>query len=135
MTAEKQNAARSIVAAYCDAWMAGDVLAVLGFYHGDLALTWPGRNQLAGVHEGQAAAVDALLRLQELTNRQPLELVDIHQGQDSVMVVVVERWTDPGNPSRSVDLRRALEFTIEDDKLRTCQVYETDQHVVDEWIG
>lgn len=136
MTAQEQNqTARSIVEAYCDAWMAGDVLAVLGFYHDDLELTWPGRNHLAGVHQGQAASVEALLKLQELTGRQPLEVLDIAQGEKLVIATVIERWTDPANDARSVDLRRVLEFTVTDGQLRTCRVYESDQHIIDEWIG
>lgn len=132
---QKQSGARSVIETYCDAWVAGDVLTVIGLYHDDLALTWPGRNHLAGVHEGQTASVEALLKLQELTGREPIEVVDILQGNDSVIAVVIERWTHPEDAARTVDLRRALEFTVIDRKLRTCRIYETDQHLVDEWIG
>ncbi len=132
---QKQSSALSVIKAYCDAWIAGDVLTVIGLYHDDLALTWPGRNHLSGVHDGQTASVEALLKLQELTGRQPIEVVDILQGSHSVIAVIIERWTHPADASRTADLRRALEFTVVDDKLRTCRIYETDQHLVDEWIG
>ena len=109
-------------------------MAVLGFYHDDLVLSWPGNNHLAGDHVGQAASIDALLTLQTLTNRVPTEIVDVLEGAHSVMAVVIERWISPTDPNRILDVTRALDFTVVDEKLRTCRIFETDQPTVDAWI-
>lgn len=125
---------RSVVEAYCEAWMAGDAMTVLSLYHDDLVLTWPGRHHLAGVHEGQASSIDALLALQALTNRVPIEIVDVLEGERSVMVIVVERWSDEVDPARTMNVTRALEYSVVDDKLRTCRIFEADQPAIDDWI-
>ncbi len=126
---------RQVVEAYCRAWLAGDVVTVLGFYHDDLVLTWPGDNHLAGQHIGQAASVDALLALQGLTNRVPVEVIDVFEGSQSIIAVVVERWSNSSDPNHTLDLTRALEFTVVDQKLRTCRIFETDQAAIDQWLG
>lgn len=127
--------ARSVVEAYCDAWLAGDTTTVLSLYHDDMVLEWPGRHRLAGVHEGLQASIDALLALQGLTNRVPTTVVDVVTGDHSVTATVVERWTEgEGTTGRSMDVVRGLEYTVEDGKLRTCRIHETDQSAVDEWI-
>lgn len=129
--------AAAVVRSYCDAWMRGDAMAVLEHYHRDLTLVWPGRHRFAGVHDGQAAAIDALLALQTITNRTPTEIVDVLVGEHCVAVVADERWTvDPDDATaESIEVRRALDYTIVDGKLRTCRVYEADQPIIDDWIA
>ena len=134
-TKGNQPAERLVVKEYCDAWMAGDAMAVVSMYHDDLTLTWPGLHYLAGVHEGQTASIEALLSLQALTNRVPIQIADIAAGERSVVAIAIERWTDPADESVTLDVRRALEFTVADSKLRTCRIYETDQPAIDEWIA
>lgn len=121
-----------IVRSYCDAWVRGDTPAIVGHYHEDLTLRWPGCHRLAGTHRGLDAALTALLELQTSTNRVPERIVDVASGDRSVVVIVDERWADE---RRSIELRRALEFTVADDQLHSCQIYETDQAAVDAWIG
>ncbi len=128
-----------VVRAYCNAWLAGDTMTAVGLYHPDLTLLWPGHHRLAGVHEGIDASITALLDLQTITNRRPIEVEQFLVGPDSVMVVVIERWSsdsvDGGREGRTLELRRILEFTVADDQLRTCRIFESAQAEIDEWIG
>ncbi len=121
-----------VVRAYCRAWTRGDAAAITALYHDELTLIWPGRHRLAGRHTGRDAALAALLELQSITNRVPVEIVDVLAGERSVIAIAIERWSGEGEV---VDVRRALEYTIADGKLRTCRVYEADQPTVDAWIG
>lgn len=123
-----------VVRTYCDAWMRGDALAVLALYHDELTLEWPGRHRLAGVHTGQAAAIDALLALQAITNRLPLAIIDVLVGAHSVMALVRERWTGDDGEVASIELVRGLDYTVVDGHLHTCRILESDQRAVDDWI-
>ncbi len=122
----------SIVRSYCDAWLASDTMKILSLYHDDLTLYWAGRHHLAGTHNGQSASIDALLTLQALTNRRPIRVVDIFTGTDSVIALVVERWS---RDTEVIELTRALDFTVADGKLRTCRIYESDQPAIDDWLA
>ncbi len=125
-----------VVRRYCDAWLAGDTLAVLSLYHEDLTLVWPGRHPFAGTHVGSQAAIEALLAVQELTNRVPVEIVDVLEGSSRSAAVVVERWTrETDGVPETLEHRRVLEYTVVDQKLHTCRVYESAQADVDEWLG
>ncbi|MFV0308788.1 MAG: nuclear transport factor 2 family protein [Desertimonas sp.] len=125
-----------VVRSYCDAWLNGDTLAVLGLYHDDLTLQWSGRHRFAGTHDGQQASIAALLGLQAVTNRVPVRIVDVLEGAESVAVVVEERWTRDGEESAPevLEHRRVLDYTVENGKLRTCRIYESAQREVDDWI-
>ncbi len=131
MTTAKTDDA-TVVRAYCDAWMAGDVMAVLALYHDDLTLMWPGRHRLAGTYEGMAAALDALLELDAATNRVPVEVVDVLDGEHGAAAIVRERWCRDG---ASIEVLRALHYTVLEGRLRTCRVFECDQPAIDEWLS
>lgn len=133
---KEMSAAAAVIRTYCDAWLAGDAMAVLGLYHQDLTLYWPGQHKFAGVHKGQAAAIDALLGLQAVTNRKPLQVLDIMTGQSTIMIKVLEGWSlVEGDIERSVELVRVLEYTVEEGQLHTCRIYESDQPAIDAWLG
>lgn len=136
-TVDQEMAAATVtVEAYCGAWLAGDTMAVVSLYHPDLTLVWPGTHRFAGVHQGQAASLDALLGLQAATNRVPIEIRGVMTGKSAVMVVVLERWSasrDTGD--RQIEILRALEYTVEHGKLRRCRIYEADQSAVDDWLA
>lgn len=140
MGASEDGSSRSdieVVRAYCDAWVAGDTTTVLSLYHHDLTLHWPGRHRLAGTHVGQEASIEALLALQAATNRVPVEILDVLAGANGVMVTVRERWSgeDVAGRERTLEHARAFEYTIADGQLRTCRVYETAQHEIDDWLA
>ena len=68
---EPMTTAGSVVRAYTDAWLAGDLMTVLDLYHDDLILHYGGSNPLTGDHHGKDAALTALLTVQEKTQRVP----------------------------------------------------------------
>jgi len=123
-----------VVQAYCDAWMAGDVATVASMYHEDLTLEWFGEHRLAGTHVGLQRSIEALLELQAATNRTPTEIVEILDGPSSVVAIVNERWTS-ANGDHVFEHVRALEFTVHENKLHTCRIFETAQARIDEWLG
>ncbi len=126
-----------VVRAYCDAWMAGDTVAVLGLYHEDLTLHWSGRHRFAGDHVGRQASIEALLGLQAVTNRVPVEFVEVHEGSMSVAVVVCERWSRDGDSGDTevLEHERCLNFTIQDGQVRSCRIYESAQREIDDWLA
>lgn len=117
--------------------VAGDTAAVLALYHKDLTLDWPGRHRLAGTHVGQDASIEALLGLQAATNRLPVKVVDVMAGQNGIAVKVLERWSRLGTAGQPEVLEhtRVLEYTVEDNQLRTCAVYESAQGDIDDWLA
>ena len=114
--------------------MSGDAMAVLPYYHDDLTLIWPGDHRLAGTYVGQQQSLDALIELQLATNRVPVKVEQILAGPDSVVAMVEERWTDPADPDKSLQHLRALEFTVADNRLRTCRIFESAQPAIDQWL-
>ncbi|MGZ8762700.1 MAG: nuclear transport factor 2 family protein [Acidimicrobiia bacterium] len=126
-----QADAGAIVRNYCDAWLAGDVAALFDAYHDDVVLEWPGEHDLAGEHRGKDAALTALITLQAATDRKVVRVHDVTIGERSVVALVTERWT---RDTESVELDRALEYTVADGLILMCRIYESDQAAVDEWL-
>jgi ketosteroid isomerase-like protein len=124
-----QAEAGAVVRNHCDAWLAGDVAALFDAYHDDVVLEWPGRHRLAGAHRGKDAALAALIALQAATDRTVLRVDDVTVGERSVVALVTERWTGDGV---TLELDRALEYTVADGLILTCRIYESDQAAVDE---
>lgn len=124
--------ASDVVRSYLDAWLAGDLGAVLEHYHPDLELVWPGSHPLAGHHVGGEASLGVLLRLGELTARVPVKVTGIFDGPGSVIASVIERWSDG---DQVMELSRALQFEVVDGLLRSCTVFDAEPDKVDEWIS
>ena len=124
---QEQNLA--VVRRYCDAWQRGDVAAIVACYHDDLVLHWFGASPLAGEHRGKAAAVQALARVQTLTNRRLVAIRDVLASDDHAVVLTRERMERDG---RVLECDRVLVFTIRDDRLAECWLYDEDQRAVDE---
>jgi len=125
-----------LVSGYCDAWLAGDAIRVLSYYHDDLILEWPGRHRFAGAHSGLQASIEALAGLQEATNRIPMEVVDLLIGSRGVAASLTERWSRAADDGvlETLEHSRVLYFTITGGQLRTCRIYKSAQSEVDEWL-
>lgn len=128
MSARERNLAA--VLRYADAWKRGDVAAIVACYHDDLTLHWFGASPRAGDHVGKAAAIKALAEVQVLTNRKLLEVRDAIASDDHAVLLTRERFERDG---RSLELDRVLVFTIRDDQLHECWLYDRDQRAVDEF--
>jgi hypothetical protein len=114
----------SVLRRYAEAWVAGDLAAVIDAYHDDFVLHYFGDSPLAGSHVGKDAALAALAEATARTDRQLLEVVDVLAGTNLGALVVVERLGDR-------EVRRVLLYRTEDDKLRECWLYDEDQPFVD----
>lgn len=125
-----REANHSAVAAYAKAWEAGDAAALVGLYHDDFVLHYFGRSPLAGDHVGKAAALAALFKVQQLTNRKLTEVHDVLSGDDHGALLARELWEREG---RTLDVHRVLLYHIRDGKLSECWLYDEDQRSVDEF--
>ena len=64
-----RNANAAIVRAYALAWQDGGLATLVGFHHDEFVLHYFGQSQLAGDHVGKPAALAALAKVRQLTNR------------------------------------------------------------------
>ena len=118
----------SVVRAYTDAWLAGDLTTVLDLYHDDLVLHYGGSNPLTGDHHGKDAAITALLTVQAKTERVPIEVIDVQESDEHASAWVRERWIVDGEP---VELMRLLVYRVADGKLAECWLFDHHQALVD----
>lgn len=128
MGATGDTADVEVVEAYLDAWGRGDIARVLGAYHPELTLVWPGDHPLAGEHAGLDAALTALAALQERTGRQLDRVVFVSPEAGHVAAHVVERWACGEVP-------RTLRFTTRDGQIAGCTVVEHDAALVARALG
>lgn len=130
MTKRAENEA--VLRRYCDAWLRGDVAALLACYHDEITLYWHGRGPLAGAHRGKAAALAALAEQSKRARRTPLAVRDVLASDDHAIALTCERFERDG---RAVELERVLVYQIRDGKLFECHVYDRDERLVDELLA
>jgi len=118
----------TIVRAYTEAWLAGDVAAVVDLYHDDLVLHYGGAHSLTGDHVGKDAALTALLTVQARTERVPVAVLDVMASDEHATAWVRERWTVDGEDH---ELTRVLVYRVADGKLAECWLFDTDSALVD----
>lgn len=106
--------------------------AILGLYHDDFTLHYLGRSPMAGDHEGKMAAVQALGRVQTLTNRKLVEIHDVLSSEDHGAVLARERFEQGG---KTLEVNRILLYHVRDGKLAECWLFDDDQRAVDEFWG
>ncbi len=125
---------RDVVETYLTAWQQTDLAGVLGAYHRDLLLHWPGDHDLAGEHRGLDAALTALAHLQSRTGRTLHEVRDVTVDGADVIARVVEHWQVPDDPA-PFPVERRLVFTVADGSIAVCTVIEHDQAAVDAFLA
>jgi ketosteroid isomerase-like protein len=125
-----RDANHGVVEAYARAWEAGDVSTLVGLYHDEFVLHYFGRSPLAGDHVGKPAALAALAKVQQLTNRKLIQVHDVLSGSEHVALLAREQWTRDG---KTLDVRRVLVYHIREGKLSECWLYDEDQRSVDEF--
>ena len=115
----------SVLRRYAEAWVVGDLTAIIDAYHDDFVLHYFGDSPLAGSHVGKDSALAALAEATARTNRQLVEVVDVLAGTHLGALVVTERL----GPDR--EFRRILLYRTEDAKLRECWLYDENQPFID----
>jgi ketosteroid isomerase-like protein len=126
----RRAANEAAIRRYCDAWVSGDLAAIVDCYHDDLVLHYFGRSPLAGDHRGKPAVLLLLARVGQLTNRRLLEIHDVLASDEHAVVLARERFERDG---RAVDLNRVFVYHIRDGKLAEGWFYDEDQRTVDEF--
>jgi ketosteroid isomerase-like protein len=92
------SAAENLVVArrYADAWLAGDLPALVGCYHEDFTLHYGGANPLTGVHRGKLKALGVLAEVTRRTGRTLDAIVDVTAGAERAVVLARETFTRDG---------------------------------------
>lgn len=123
-----QTETLSAVRKYCEAWQSGDLATLVNCYSDDFTLHYFGRSPLAGDHVGKPAALAALQKVTQLTNRKLIEVHDYLASDDHAVVLARERFERGG---KTLDVGRVLVYDVKDGELAECWVYDDDQRAVD----
>jgi len=123
---------RRVVTRYATAWAAGDFPAIRDCYHEQFTLHYAGNNPLSGVHKGRAACLAVLEEFRKRTRRKLLSVDHIMAGPDRGAVVAREQFSHDG---ATTDVQRLLVYTVLDDQLHECWVYDQDQALVDRLLS
>jgi ketosteroid isomerase-like protein len=123
---------RRAVSRYAAAWMASDRQAMGACYHDDFTLHYFGRNPLTGVHRGKAAALTTLGEVTRRTNRKLAVIVDMMIGAERGSLLVREIFSRDGNVA---EVERLLVYSVRDELLWHCWVYDQHQAVVDGFLA
>jgi uncharacterized protein len=118
-----------VVKRYADAWLANDLRAIIDSYHDDVVFHYFGRSPLAGTHKGKAACLAILKQVREKTNRKLIGIRDVLTGKKFGLIVAVESFEHKGV---TVEIEIMLRYTVRDNKLAECWIYDEDQRLIDE---
>lgn len=113
---------------YGEAWSAGDYAGMQALMGDDVVLHLFGHSPLAGTFRGKKELADIVRIIQEVTDRQLIELHDILVGGDHAAALVRERMTRHGN---TVELERVFVYHLRDGKITEVWIFDQDQVAVD----
>ena len=128
--ADQTAAIRSVIERYADAWQRRDP-AALALYHPQFTVHWFGHNPLSGTHAGAQQVRDALGELTRRTNRSLVKIIATLAGPERGAIIARESF---GTGDARVEMDRVLIFTVAEDRLRECWVYDADPQLLDRYI-
>ena len=128
--ADQTAAIRSVIERYADAWQRRDP-AALALYHPQFTVHWFGHNPLSGTHAGAQQVRDALGELTRRTNRSLVKIVATLAGPERGAIIARESF---GTGDARVEMDRVLIFTVAEDRLRECWVYDADPQLLDRYV-
>ena len=123
---------RRAVSGYAAAWLAGDRQAMLASYHDEFTLHYFGANPLAGMHRGKPAALAILAEVTRRSHRKLLGIVDVMAGAERGALLVREIFQRDG---KTAEVERLLVYSVRDELLWQCWVYDQDQALVDTFLA
>ncbi|CAN5437476.1 hypothetical protein BH10PSE11_BH10PSE11_33700 [soil metagenome] len=123
---------RRIMTRYATAWAAGDGPAVRDCYHDQFTVYYAGSNPLSGVHKGKAACLAVLEEFRKRTRRKLLSVDHIMAGPQRGAVMVREQFSHDG---KTTEVQRLLVYSILDDQLHECWLYDRDQALIDQLLS
>lgn len=124
-------AVRSVIERYADAWQRRDP-AAFALYHPQFTVHWFGRNPLSGTYTGTEQVVRALTELTRRTHRELVRIVATLAGPERGAIIARESF---GTGAARVELDRVLVFTVAEDRLRECWVYDADPDLIDRYVN
>ncbi len=125
------EAIRSVIERYADAWQRRDPSA-FALYHPQFTIHWFGHNPLSGTHVGAEQVRQALTELTRRTNRSLVKIVATLAGPERGAIIARESF---GTGDARVEMDRVLIFTVADDRLRECWVYDADPALLDRYFA
>ena len=125
------EAIRSVIERYADAWQRRDP-AAFALYHPQFTIHWFGNNPLSGTHVGAEQVRQALTELTRRTNRTLVKIVATLAGAERGAIIARESF---GTGDARVEVDRVLIFTVADDRLRECWVYDADPALLDRYFA
>ena len=123
---------RRAVSRYAAAWLAGDRETMLASYHDEFTLHYFGANPLAGVHRGKPAALAVLAEVTCRSHRKLSGIVDVMAGPERGALLVREIFQRDG---KTAEVERLLVYSVRDELLWQCWVYDQDQVLVDTFLA
>jgi ketosteroid isomerase-like protein len=121
-------AVRAVIDRYADAWRKGDFAAIQDCYHADFTLHYFGRSSLAGTHAGKARALAALVEFSRRTRRQLVRIDATMAGPERGAIIATERVN---TDDTEIEMQRVLVYSVADNRLRACWVYDSDPTELD----
>ena len=125
------EAIRSVIERYADAWQRRDP-AAFALYHPQFTIHWFGHNPLSGTHVGAEKVQRALGELARRTNRSLVKIVATLAGPERGAIIARESF---GTGDARIEIDRVLIFTVADDRLRECWVYDSDPTLLDRFFA
>jgi hypothetical protein len=125
------EAIRSVIERYADAWQRRDP-AAFALYHPQFTIHWFGQNPLSGTHVGAQKVQRALGELARRTNRSLVKIVATLAGPERGAIIARESF---GTGAARIEIDRVLIFTVADDLLRECWVYDADPTLLDRFFA
>jgi len=129
----RQAANLRAVQRYAQAWQSGDVKATVACYHPEFTLHYFGNNALSGVHAGLPVALPKLAEFSRRTQRKLMAIVDAFAGEERVCLIARERFTNKAGEQQEVE--RVFVYTVKDDRLHHCWVYDADPTLIDRYLA
>jgi uncharacterized protein len=117
---------------YLAAAKRGDWERAFGYFADDIVFHIPGRSRFAGDRVGKDAAVEYIQTIRDhyREGEIELELIDMLASENRVALLVRERFLG----SKTVEIRRANVYRVQNDAIVEISIFEADQYVVDELL-
>jgi ketosteroid isomerase-like protein len=133
MSAAAKN--RQLINDYLDAWARGDVETGESFWAHDFVAFQAGHSQFAGqfnggkdLHERWVKPLLAMTNNRWTVRSAPQVLLS---GDDGVVVIIHESMEREGKGS--IDTQKLVVYTIRDEKITSCRMYDGDQGAIDDF--
>lgn len=126
------TAVRAVLDRYADAWQRSDMTTLQDCYHELFTLHYFGNHSLSGTHSGKTRALDVLRTFSHLTQRRLVRIESVMAGSERGALLVREQF---GLGNTAVEIERVLIYSVADERLRECWVYDSDPGLLDRFLS